>query len=280
MLSFFLLPSRLSIAEVSPRHISTRGRPRLISAPDQFQGRLYGGVQVARVPAGCFKYAASKSIGRGGGSFHRQIASWFLWPPPRSTTIVSSRDALRCEAHRIVHWRAAGLPAPRLLALGENFILTADAGPTFIRWLAVEPRTCRRLELIEIAAQTLGHVHGVGFCHGRPMLSDIAFDGMHVTFLNLEETSAAVMPLATAQARDTLCFLLSAAGVFPLPWIRYCLRVLWVAYLRGRPPATTVRAIRRNLRLLRWISLPLRLIPRRWLRRDTARVLRALASAD
>jgi hypothetical protein len=112
------------------------------------------------------------------------------------------------------------------------------------------------------------------------MLRNIAFDGRHVTFLNLEEAPVAVMPLATAQARDAVCFLISAAGVFPFPWIRSCLRVLWAAYLRGGPPAGTVRAIRRNLRLLRWLSRLLRLMPRRWFRRDTARALRALASAN
>lgn len=191
----------------------------------------------------------------------------------RSYADLSPAAALRYEAHRIAQWQASGLPAPRLLAIGEDCLITADAGPTLIRWLAEEVSTACRLNLLERAAQALGYIHGAGFCHGDPLLRHIAYDGRKVTFLNLDEPPPARMPPALAQTRDTLRFLVSATGALPREQLATCLRVLWAAYLRGKPSPRSVQTLRRTLPLLRWFSRLSSLVPSAWLGRDAARAL-------
>jgi len=184
---------------------------------------------------------------------------------------LSPSGTLRFEAHRIVEWRLSGLPAPRLLAVGEDYLVTADAGPTLICWLAAEASVACRLNLLERAAQALGRVHGAGFCHGDPLLRHIAYDGMHVTFLHLEEPPPVRMASSFAQARDMLRFLVSAAGALPGDRLATYVRALWTAYLRGKPSSRTVQTLRRTLPLLRWLSRLSILLPSALLGRDAAR---------
>ncbi len=216
-------------------------------------------------PVGWLKFAAQARR-----PIHRiaDVLPWLGFRPDLSPT-----GTLRYEAHRIIQWRASGLPAPRLLAVGEDYLITADAGPTLIRWLAEEVSAACRLNLLERVAQALGRIHGAGFCHGDPLLRHIAYDGRDVTFLNLDEPPPARMPPSLAQARDTLRFLVSAAGAFPRDQLAAYVRVLLTAYLRGKPSPRTVQALRRTLPLLRWFSRLSILVPRTWLGRDAAQAL-------
>lgn len=199
-----------------------------------------------------------------------EVSTWLGSRPQ-----LSPSGALRYEAHRIVQWRVSGLPAQQLLAVGEDYLLIADAGPTLIRWLAEDVSVARRLNLLERAAEALGRVHGAGFCHGDPLLRHIAYDGMRVTFLHLEEPPPARMPPSFAQARDMLRFLASAAGTLPRDRLAACIRVLWTAYLRGKPSARTVQTLRCAFPLLRWFSRLSTLVPSAWLGCDAARFLYA-----
>jgi tRNA A-37 threonylcarbamoyl transferase component Bud32 len=279
MIRFFWAPFDLNAAGSSRSSASVVWFARGLFAPGDLHGnfgRKHPPPAAGR-PVAWLKYAEPAEAVQRAGRFFRKIARWLPWPVARAMAFTNGDETLRCEAHRMVEWRAAGLPAPRLLAVGEDFLITADAGPTLIRWLAAEPRISRRLRLIELAAHALGRVHGAGFCHGSPLLRHIAYDGVQLTFLHLEELPGSVMPLVTAQARDIFRFFMSAAGAFPIQHVGSCLQVLWVAYLRGRPPSRTLREIRRNFLLLHWLSRLLTPIPRRWLGRNTTRTLSVFA---
>ncbi|NKF22332.1 hypothetical protein [Solimonas marina] len=194
--------------------------------------------------------------------------------PMLRPTASRSGGELQHEGERIRRFRALALPAPEVLACGDAYLLTADAGPTLSRFLAAcDDRTAQRLAVIR-AAEALGRIHAAGEYHGRPFFKDIAYNGARVTFLDFEEDPLRVMSLADAQARDLCLFLLSLAK-----W-RLCSGALrgWFvealrAYLRCRPPPAMVAALRRNLPVLSRVLAPLRPLPRRWIGRDLTAAL-------
>lgn len=205
------------------------------------------------------------------------------WPLLRATATTGDCDSLLAEARRLQRWRAAGLPAAQLLEVGADHFVTADAGLPLRTWLRNETSPARRLDAVMLAARALGQLHRQGFCHGRPFLKDIVYDGLQVTFIDLEEDPTEVMPLVTAQVRDLMLFVMSCAASLEDRHTPADLQTVADAYWEENPSRGLRRTLRRNLRALGLATLPLRLVPSRWLGRDGRqavlglRVLRRLA---
>jgi tRNA A-37 threonylcarbamoyl transferase component Bud32 len=199
------------------------------------------------------------------------------WPLLRSTATSGDCDSVQEEAARLRRWRAAGLPVPELVEAEDGYFITADAGQSLRSWLRVEADPTRRLQATKLAARALGQLHRLGYCHGRPFLKDIVYDGRQVTFVDLEEEPTQVMPLATAQVRDLMLFVMSCTASLGEQHARADLQRIAAAYWEMNPSARLRTVLRRNLRAIWWAALPLRLCPQRWLGRDGRQVVRGLA---
>lgn len=199
------------------------------------------------------------------------------WPLLRSTATTGDGDSVLAEARRLRAWKDAGLPVPELLEVAPGHILTADAGQPLRSWLRAQTDPVRRLEAGVLAARSLAQLHRLGYCHGRPFLKDIVYDGRRVAFIDLEETPEQVMPLVTAQVRDLMLFVMSCTASLGESHPPEDLRAIADAYWQINPSARVRRVLRRNLRAIYWLALPLRLCPMRWLGRDGRQVVRGLA---
>ncbi|HQF38174.1 MAG TPA: hypothetical protein PK322_03560 [Opitutaceae bacterium] len=199
------------------------------------------------------------------------------WPLLRSTATSGDGDSVRAEVVRLRRWRAAGLPAAELVEVGADYFITVDCGQPLRAWLREQPDAAQRLQAVTLAARALGRLHRLGHCHGRPFLKDIVYDGRQVTFIDLEEEPTKVMPLATAQVRDLLLFVMSCTASLGERHPAPDLQAIAAAYWAENPSAQLRRALRRNLGALWWAALPLRLWPFRWLGRDGRQAVRGLA---
>ncbi len=132
-----------------------------------------------------------------------------LPPILRHGAMHDEKTALRLEADRLRLWQSKNLPAPRLLAEGDGWILLSNAGLGF--WdvlMAATPED--RQKLLPEALSLLLSVHQAGEAHGRPMVKDMARDqNGRMALLDHEEDASKVMPLPRAQARDIFIFLTS-----------------------------------------------------------------------
>ncbi len=198
----------------------------------------------------------------------RGLTALVPWPLLRSTATPGDEASVREEADRLRRWRQAGLAVPELLEATDAYILTADAGLPLRSWLRDERDPARRLEAVTLAARALGQFHRLGFCHGRPFLKDIVYDGRQVSFIDLEEEPTRVMPLLTAQVRDLMLFVMSYAASLGERHPFDDLRSVAEAYRAANPAPELHRSLRRNFRVLWWAALPLRLFPSALLGRD------------
>lgn len=82
--------------------------------------------------------------------------------------------ALRADRDGLVAMERLGLPAPRLLAQGPDYLLLTDSGPA-VPALILDPRTSPEAaaSIIADCARTLARLHAAGVSHGRPKLRDI-----------------------------------------------------------------------------------------------------------
>jgi tRNA A-37 threonylcarbamoyl transferase component Bud32 len=199
------------------------------------------------------------------------------WPLLRSTATTGDRQSVIAEAERLRAWKSAGLPVPELLEATPDHILTADAGQPLRGWLRTEISPARRLAATQLAARSLGQLHASGYCHGRPFLKDIVYDERQVAFIDLEESPEKVMPLVTAQVRDLMLFMMSCTALLgdshPPEDFHALINTYWLA----NPSVTVLRVLRRNLNVIYWLALPLRLCPSRLLGRDGRQIVRGLA---
>ena len=128
-----------------------------------------------------------------------------LRPSPRL-----SPEAMQArEVERIRTFDAHGFPVPPLLYVSDRAMVLGDVRPTVqarMRDLKGSPQQHDAL-LVESAA-ALGALHAAGLCHGRPHVRDLFIADERIGFFDFEEDPAAVMPLATAQARDIALFFL------------------------------------------------------------------------
>lgn len=179
----------------------------------------------------------------------------FLPPLLRNARIADESLSLQHEAVRLREWNKQGLPVPELLMTGPDWMLTADAGQWFLPQLAAADQSVRR-EYLQQALTLLQDIHKAGHAHGRPMVKDIAINTTtrKLTWLDLEENTEAVMPLAIAQARDIWIFLSSI--------VRYADAALLEALTSQAVNIATVETRQSLEKSLTWI-LPFRKLTRR-----------------
>lgn len=130
------------------------------------------------------------------------------------------RDAIGMneqEVRKIEAFNKADIPVPEILAVDGPALMISDVGQTVQKQLdhlkKADPRAHE--ELLVKCADALGKVHHAGLVHGRPHPRDMFIKDGEIGFFDFEEEPEAVMPLATAQARDSwlLFFQVSAQAL-------------------------------------------------------------------
>ncbi|MHC5306319.1 serine/threonine protein phosphatase [Bartonella sp. LJL80] len=130
------------------------------------------------------------------------------------------RDAVAMneqEVRKINAFAKAGIAVPQILAIDGPALMIADVGQTVQKRLDALRKTNPQAHdalLVECAA-ALGKAHASGLVHGRPHPRDMFLTDGGLGFFDFEEEPEAVMPLATAQARDAwlLFFQISAQAI-------------------------------------------------------------------
>lgn len=142
-------------------------------------------------------------------ALHRVVALMPLPPSMRPSPTVDARGAVERELRKAAGFAEAGFPVPDIIFSNDRLTVARHAGETVSTRLdALRPNDAAAYDaLLMRCAETLGAAHAAGLCHGRPHPRDmiLAGDGK-IGFMDFEEEPEAVMPLATAQARD--CWLL------------------------------------------------------------------------
>lgn len=117
--------------------------------------------------------------------------------------------SLKAEAARLRDWNGQNLPAPLLLAEGDDWIVISDGGTQLADVIRASDRN-KAFMLISSALDTLLTAHRANNAHGRPMVKDMAIDeNGKITLLDFEEQTIPAIPVPAAQARDLWIFLAS-----------------------------------------------------------------------
>ena len=156
---------------------------------------------------------------------------------------------------------AAGLPVAPILAEGADFFVTPDLGVT-LQTLLRDSDMPQEAKLAPFAAAgaALAQLHSARYCHGRPSIRDICWDGVQARFIDLERFSAERRDPASF-SMDVLIFVHSVFAVDrrAQPVLDCAIR----AYRAGVPDAVWA-AVRRKGARFGWVG-PVT-APLRWLR--------------
>ncbi|HYD17605.1 MAG TPA: lipopolysaccharide kinase InaA family protein [Patescibacteria group bacterium] len=136
-------------------------------------------------------------------------------PMLRPTTNPGGATGLSIEISRTAAFRAAGFPAPAVIASSDSWYVMEDMGEMIDRKLQKDSSldTAAQQALIERCATTLARLHQSGLAHGRAKLNDFVLTPTgEIGFIDFEEDVArSGMTLAELQARDVWLFCCSAA---------------------------------------------------------------------
>jgi hypothetical protein len=174
--------------------------------------------------------------------FHAWLSPMLPLPFLRSSLAEDGRGLARREVRKAARFRAAGVATPGVLYSNDALIVLSEVAQIAENVLSDLRRRApaRHEDLLVEMAGALGKVHAAGLCHGRPHPRDMFIAdeskgsdgkpgfGASLGFLDFEEEPEAIMPLATAQARDTwLLFMplvgLSMSAETPArAWATYC----------------------------------------------------------
>lgn len=132
----------------------------------------------------------------------------------RPAPLLGPQGMLDREVRQIEAFSAAGFKTPQVLYRGKTALVLSHLGLPVIKQMGAlrdkDPDGHDAL-LVRCAAE-LGRLHAAGLCHGRPHPRDFVIEDGEFCFLDFEEEPAAVMPLATAQARDLWLLFLQIAS--------------------------------------------------------------------
>lgn len=167
----------------------------------------------------------------------------------------------------------AGLPVAPILDQGLDYIVTPDVGRTLDTLLC--DRSMDRAELqraFAAAGRALAQLHRNGFCHGRPALRDMCWNGIEIRLIDLECFSArATGPWA--YSRDLLILL---HNLLTVDRGASELAMMLTRAYRDEGPDQTVNCLRRRAMALAWLipaTAPLRRL------RPASRELNAVPAA-
>ena len=122
----------------------------------------------------------------------------FLRPSP----VLSPVEMMAREKRRMIEFGNAGFTVPAIIYSSDTAIVLEDVGPTIQGIVARKASEGHPDRLLVQSAIELGELHAAGLCHGRPHIRDFFLKGGRIGFMDFEEEPQAVMPLASAQARD------------------------------------------------------------------------------
>ncbi len=126
-----------------------------------------------------------RSIGTSHGQFwlKRAEALSFYWRLRKGNSLTAFEADLRAM-HLLGR---AGMPVPPVLTEGPDYFVTPDRGQSLAYLLrdGALPEPERSMALIR-AGQALAGLHLAGFCHGRPSVRDLLWDGATITLIDFE----------------------------------------------------------------------------------------------
>lgn len=166
----------------------------------------------------------------------------------------------------------AGMPVPPVLTEGPGYFVTPDRGQSLAYLLrdGVFPEPDRSTALIR-AGEALAGLHLAGFCHGRPSVRDLLWDGAKITLIDFERFRVD----RTRPVHMAMDLLILTQSVFA------CSKTagpeaeaLVAAYARAAPEQMARTQAR--LAMIRW---PVRLAAAMPFRRGLGKDLRAMTAA-
>ncbi|SIQ74045.1 hypothetical protein SAMN05880582_103184 [Rhizobium sp. RU20A] len=147
------------------------------------------------------------------------LASLLREPILRPSPVLPPEQMIERELRKMAALSAAGFRTAKVLYRGPRALVLENLGRTLggdMSDAKGEPAVHDGLLLR--AATEIGRLHRAGLCHGRPHPRDFVIDAdSSFGFLDFEEDPQAVMPLASAQARDILLLFLQIATRSLLP---------------------------------------------------------------
>lgn len=174
---------------------------------------------------------------------------------------------LRTETDILAAMAARGLAVPEVLGTGDDWLITADAGPTLAELLETGHDTPDLTRAFAAAGTALAQMHLAGCAHGRPHLRDVCWDAGNdrACLIDLER-GASLSSGMSGFTRDLLIFVFACYCVHPQPGPHEPLTAFCQAYRETAPPGTW-DAARDRIRRWRWLgplSRPLRWHERRF----------------
>lgn len=142
-----------------------------------------------------------------GQRVHRLLSSFIRFRLFRPSPSVGAAGLVDRELRKRDAFAACGVGVPRMERLSDTRLAVDDAGETLMGRmdrLRAAGQADRHDDLLLLAARALAQAHAAGVCHGRPHPRDMALSDGQVLFFDFEEEPEAVMPMAMAQARDTM----------------------------------------------------------------------------
>ncbi len=134
-----------------------------------------------------------------------------LWLVKGCPQVAFARDR---TSHRYL-WNK-GVPVPRILAEGSDFIAVEDAGFSLTRFCGDRSRELvSKQTACRAAGKALARLHASDLAHGRPAFRDMCWDGQQIRFIDFEyfrPTKAGRL----RKARDLSIAVLSALFQGPL----------------------------------------------------------------
>lgn len=213
---------------------------------------------------------------------HSRLSRFVPYAFMRSPRIRDGEGQRERELRKMQAFVDAGLHVPDMVWTQPHVVVLGDATPTQqarLDELKHEDRQLHDRVLIECAA-ALARAHAKGLCHGRPHPRDFfaiqTNDAMQSGFLDFEEEPEAVMPLATAQARDLWLMFFQISSQAQLPDTS---SQAFAAY-RAVAPDDVIRELGKIVDFFRFTIRPLRFLKRFYLGGDGKRLLKAMEFFD
>lgn len=179
------------------------------------------------------------------------------------------------EVRKIEAFAKADIPVPEILAIDGPALMISDVGQTVqkrLDYLKKADPTAHE-ELLVKCADALGRVHHAGLVHGRPHPRDMFIKDGEIGFFDFEEEPEAIMPLATAQARDAwLLFFQVSAQALDKPKTENRAFAAW----KSQVSQQTLDELKKIVRFFSIFITPLKLAKLIYLGGDGKRMLSAM----
>lgn len=200
----------------------------------------------------------------------------------KSSKIISQAQMAKRERRKQNAFKNAGLnhdfTVPNIIYSDDQCLVMEDVSPVN----QIELNALRKTDavahdaLLIRCATALAKAHKAGLCHGRPHPRDFFVKNGQAGFFDFEEEPEAVMPLATAQARDLwlLFFQISSQALDAETPNRALSEYKKIA------PADILPELEKIIRFFRFTIAPLRFFKRFYLGGDGRRLLKAMEFFD